>query len=717
MELTIEQALQKGITAHKAGKLQNAERLYRAILKSQPSHPDANHNLGVLTTSMWKFDEALPFFKAALEANPKIEQFWLSYIDALIKDDKYEQARELFEKAKRQGLAGENLNIFERQLTSEVQRADAAGPSKQQLNDLSAHYQEGRFSDAQQLATSMTRAFPIHPFGWKVLGAILSQTGTNTEALKANEKTVELSPQDPEAHNNFGITLKEVGRVTESEVNFAKAIDLKPDFAEAHNNLGITHQELNRLDEAEARLRQAVRLKPNFAEAQNNLGFTLASRGKLDEAEQSCRRGILINAKHARAYFILGTTLKKLGRLVEAEANDRKAIIFRPGYADAYNNLGLLLRELNNPDGAEVNLKYAIILNPFLPEAHNNLGVTLQELGQLSGAERSLGLAIALQPELAEAHNNLGVTLKARGRVVEAEQRYKQALVLDPQYSEAAFKLGILLFECGRYKEAAKQFEATNHENSSLYSIRCSYLLDSEYVFLEKLNLLKGPDAVNAVVGSLVNCINIRRGTRRSNPFCSDPLLYVITTHLPSLYNFEKVFGTPARRVLLDEEQGLKDQGHLTNGKQTAGNIFSRKEFREAGTENIIRCEIDKYKKSFRDSREGFINQWPERYELFGWLIEMKNGGNLSAHMHDSGWITGSVYINVPAKSNANSGDLVLCVGDEENSVGENSGDEKIINTTTGRLCLFPSSLRHYTVPFQSLENRVVLAFDVIPIS
>ena len=54
----------------------------------------------------------------------------------------------------------------------------------------------------------------------------------------------------------------------------------------------------------------------------------------------------------------------------------------------------------------------------------------------------------------------------------------------------------------------------------------------------------------------------------------------------------------------------------------------------------------------------------------------MKNGGNLSAHMHDSGWITGSVYINIPAKSHANSGDLVLCVGDEENGVGENSGDE-----------------------------------------
>jgi len=73
--LTIEQALQQGVAAHKEGKLQEAERLYRAILQSQPKHADANHNLGVLAVSVNKADTALPLFKTALEANPKIEQF------------------------------------------------------------------------------------------------------------------------------------------------------------------------------------------------------------------------------------------------------------------------------------------------------------------------------------------------------------------------------------------------------------------------------------------------------------------------------------------------------------------------------------------------------------------------------------------------------------------------------------------------------------------
>ena len=85
MKLTIEQALQRGIAAHKEGKLREAERFYQTILQSHPSHPNANHNLGVLAVSLNKAEEALPLFEAALDANPNIEQFWLSYIDALVK--------------------------------------------------------------------------------------------------------------------------------------------------------------------------------------------------------------------------------------------------------------------------------------------------------------------------------------------------------------------------------------------------------------------------------------------------------------------------------------------------------------------------------------------------------------------------------------------------------------------------------------------------------
>ena len=77
MELTLDQALQKGIEAHKAGKVQEADRYYTAILKANPKHPDANHNMGVLAVGVGKVEEGLPFFKAALEVNSSIAQYWL----------------------------------------------------------------------------------------------------------------------------------------------------------------------------------------------------------------------------------------------------------------------------------------------------------------------------------------------------------------------------------------------------------------------------------------------------------------------------------------------------------------------------------------------------------------------------------------------------------------------------------------------------------------
>ena len=156
--------MQQGIAAHREGKLQDAEHLYRAILQSQPEHPDANHNLGVLAVSFNKADLALPLFKTALEANPKKEQFWLSYIDTLIKEQRFDNAKQVLARAKNQGVAGDKLKNLEAQLTPATQseNVNSADPSQQQLISLLELYQNGRFSDAEKLALSITTVSYTH---------------------------------------------------------------------------------------------------------------------------------------------------------------------------------------------------------------------------------------------------------------------------------------------------------------------------------------------------------------------------------------------------------------------------------------------------------------------------------------------------------------------------------------------------------------------------
>ena len=120
MKLTLDQALMKGVEAHKTGKLVEADRYYTAILKAQPSHPDANHNMGVLAVGVGKVQEALPFFKTALEANPSIAQFWLSHIDALIKLNLLDDAQAVFDEAKSKGVKGDGLEQIEKRLVGLV---------------------------------------------------------------------------------------------------------------------------------------------------------------------------------------------------------------------------------------------------------------------------------------------------------------------------------------------------------------------------------------------------------------------------------------------------------------------------------------------------------------------------------------------------------------------------------------------------------------------
>ena len=116
MELTLDQALQKGVEAHKAGKAQEADKYYTAIIKVQPKHPDANHNMGVLAVGVGKVEQALAFFRTAIEANPKIEQFWLSYIDALIKLDRMADAKSVLDQAKNTGMEGDGFDKLENKL-------------------------------------------------------------------------------------------------------------------------------------------------------------------------------------------------------------------------------------------------------------------------------------------------------------------------------------------------------------------------------------------------------------------------------------------------------------------------------------------------------------------------------------------------------------------------------------------------------------------------
>ena len=690
MELTIEQALQQAVEAHKAGKLQDAEALYRAILQTQPKHPDANHNLGVMAVSLNKAEAALPLFKIALEANPNQGQFWLSYVAALIKEKQFDNARSVLEQGKKRGLTGKKVDAIESQLSpilltqnpesstknktptftkqskkvstkkekkknsprNLINLKQTRSPSKIELNTLLEHYKKGRYDLAQILAKTLTEQYPNHPFGWKVLGALFKQIGKLQDSLIANQKVLEISPNDAETHSNLGITLQELGRLEEAEASYSKAIAIKPDYAEVYNNLGITLKDLGRLKDAETNYTKAIVIKPGLAEAHSNLGITL----------------------------------QELGRAEEAEISYKKAILIKPSFAETHSNLGNALQELGRLEEAETSHKKAIAIKPDLAEAYNNLGNTLQEFGRLEEAETSYKKAIAIKPGYVEALSNLGNTLKVMGRLAEAEASYAQAVNLKPEFMRARYEM-----------------------------LDCLYKMDKKLLFFDQLDYLIKQDKANSAVGSFTCRSALRYGEERANIFCNDPLKHVLQVDLKSRYNFDEIFVRDLKSILSEYKNSNRSQPLLSNGYQTSGNLFEIKKNVTDGIQKIIRLEIERYRMNFESSQEGFIRKWPNEYSLYGWLISMKSGGELHPHIHENGWLSGSIYINVPPKSKIDSGNLVVALGKDSDTTNSHLNLKKVLGVVTGNMVLFPASLMHHTIPFESKEERIVLAFDVIP--
>jgi len=432
MKLTVDQAFQQAVDAHKTGKLQDAERLYRAILKVQPKHPDANHNLGVLALWVGKPLEALPYLKTALDTNSNHGQFWISYINALIETKQIAEAGKVLEEGRKAGLTGEavrtlgqKLNELEQdssQISHETQNRHSnsmagkataehgsvpqpQGPSRQQVDELLAIYNTGNFQLAENQAKAIIEKYPGHPFAWNVLGVAFRSMGRIEESLEPMLQSVRLNPHDAQAHNNLGVTLKDLGRLAEAEVSFREAIRFKPDLAAAHSNLGNALRERGRLTEAEASFREAIRFKPDYAAAHSNLGQALRDRGRLAEAEASNREAIRLKPDFAQAHNSLGVTLKDLGRLAEAEASFREAIRLKPDYAAAHSNLGNALRDHGRLTEAEASNREAIRLKPDFAEAHCNLGVTLKDLGRFAEAEASFRETFRLKPDDTIAHS------------------------------------------------------------------------------------------------------------------------------------------------------------------------------------------------------------------------------------------------------------------------------------------------------------------------
>ena len=502
MELHIEKALQQGIAAHKEGRLQDAERFYRTILRAKPEHSHANHNLGVLAVAVGKPAEAIPFFKLALEVGPNIEQFWLSYIDALVKTEKFDDARRVLADAQQAGIAMAKLQTFEGRLQSE--RSSGGGISHQKLgNTLQSHQDElspaielrevGKYKEAQEWLSNfiehdsknvealsllsqvllldkkeaeaervLTEAASIDselPSVYRNQARLLLKQSRAAEALDRAHLGCKRSPEEFESLMVLAACLVANQRDLEARPLIEKILKAEPDYAEAYATRALIKLREKDPSGAIKDVETTVSLKPHLTQMWQLLSSLHYQANNLSGAIEALRSALKNESKNANIMAQLGEFLRQNNEAGEAINILEVATKLAPEDAKAWANLGVALQQEKRKADAKIAYEKALALDPESAAVSSNLGAIAGEAEDWESALQYFERALEIQPNLAEAHSNLGGVLKELGRLHEALSSYNQAKALKPDSAELHNNLGVTLYELGRLGEAEASYE------------------------------------------------------------------------------------------------------------------------------------------------------------------------------------------------------------------------------------------------------------------
>ena len=300
-----QQMLAAAMAQHRAGRLAEAERLYRLTCEADPNSARAFHLLGVVAHQLQRPDATVLIGRAVM-----------------LDPDFAEAHNDRGVILAARGLFADAIPCFERAVA------------------LQAGYVEARNN----------------------LGRGLRSLGRFDEAVVQFEHVLKGMPDSPLAHFNLASVFELAGKKLDAETSYRKAISLRPDFFDAHIHLAALLQGEDRLPEALAHAERAVALRSDSAGARNNLGNVLRAMDRRTEAIAQYEMALKIDPNAVMAHYNCGVALRGETRMAEARAHFAKAVALRPDFLEA--ELALCMAELpavyeNAPEIVERRAAYA----------------------------------------------------------------------------------------------------------------------------------------------------------------------------------------------------------------------------------------------------------------------------------------------------------------------------------------------------------------------
>lgn len=307
------ETLQRAVSLHQAGRLDEAAALYRNVLAVNPDHADALYFLGMVAAQRSQFTEA--------------EQ------------------------------------LIGRMLALNTQNADAYSNYGGILRALNR---------PQEALASLDRAIALNPqmhAAHANRGIILHALKRYDEAVASYDQALALVPNDPTTMTYRGGALLSLNRHHDALVSFERALAINPGFQPAMTYRGNALGMLKRNEEALASYDRALSLNPNDVIALANRGNVLSGLNRHAEAVASYDRALAIKPDETTALANRGIPLVALGRYDEAIAGYDRAIAVQPGNAEAHYNRGTALHAVDRGEAAAASYEAALRLRPNYPEA------------------------------------------------------------------------------------------------------------------------------------------------------------------------------------------------------------------------------------------------------------------------------------------------------------------------------------------------------------
>ena len=582
------------------------------------------------------------------------------------------------------------------------------------------------------------------------------QRGDLITAEQTCRRILSTEPRNADAQQLLGIVCRRQGKLDEAEQLLASSIELDPQRVEWRVNYSNLLRSLGRLRDAEVQLRMALKIEPSSRTARLALARLLHAAGIPDHAELEVKPLLDRNPLDAEALVTMASAQRASGKFGEAEANYRKALSIRSDYAVARHDLGALLCELGRAEEALRQFDHATRLGLVSPELHYNRGSAFFTLGRLDEADAELVSAIRLRPDYFDAQEFL-----AKLRYMRGEEDYTREIasaaseIPDPRL---AMMWGDLLRRGGHLEDASRILRdiLANHLAAPEVASSLAVVLQEQGRLREALKyahraneaLPENPDIAENLVAILLQlgdtrtCAPLIQLWRKRDSLDQRWLAYEATAarlsgdvRYEELYDYERFtmpfdlqpprgFSSiddfhaeliPYLRQLHQLATHPLDQS-LRHGTQTSADLLVDSSSVLQGFLEALQEPIREYRSRLGyDPQHPFLKRNRGDSEFAGcWSVRLAKQGYHVNHIHPKGWISSAYYVEVPSE-----------VEDEEAKCGWLKFGEPRMPTPgadaahwakpkAGRLVLFPSYMWHGTVPIESDQPRMTIAFDVV---